>query len=126
MLFNSITFAMFLPVVFILYYLVPHKYRWAFLLAASYVFYMNLHVGYGLLLFFTTVLTYTLARRLEANPVSSRKKLCLWGGVLPFVLILLVYKTANPLIGQLNQMITAGRLSLQPLTSFASIASCNA
>ena len=116
MLFNSITFAMFLPVVFILYYLVPHKYRWAFLLAASYVFYMNLHVGYGLLLFFTTVLTYTLARRLEETPVSSRKKLCLWGGVLPFVLILLVYKTANPLIGQLNQMIATGRLSLQPLT----------
>lgn len=68
MLFNSLTFAIFLPIVFILYYLVPHKYRWAFLLIASYVFYMNLHAGYGLLLFFTTVLTYLLAKKTGQNP----------------------------------------------------------
>ncbi len=116
MLFNSLAFAIFLPIVFILYYLVPHKYRWAFLLIASYVFYMNLHAGYGLLLFFTTVLTYLLAKKLDKTPVSGRRKLCLWGGVLPLALILLVYKTANPLIGRLNEMISAGRLSLQPLT----------
>lgn len=116
MLFNSITFAIFLPVVFILYYLVPHKFRWAFLLCASYVFYMNLHIGYGLLLLFTTILTYILARLLEASPTGSRKKLCLWGGVLPLVLILLLYKTANPLIAQLNERIEAGSLSLQPIT----------
>ena len=116
MLFNSVTFAVFLPLVFILYYLVPHKYRWVFLLTASYAFYMNLHAGYGLLLLFTTILTYTLARRLEASPADSRKKLCLWGGILPLLLILLVYKTANPLIGQLNEMIAAGKVSLQPIT----------
>lgn len=116
MLFNSVSFAIFLPLVFILYYLVPHKYRWMFLLIASYAFYMNLHAGYGLLLLFTTILTYTLARRLEASPAGSRKKLCLWGGVLPLLLILLVYKTANPLIGQLNEMIAAGKVSLQPIT----------
>ncbi len=116
MLFNSTTFAIFLPIVFILYYLVPHKYRWAFLLIASYVFYMNLNAGYGLLLLFTTVLTYTLALRLEASPAPARRKLCLWGGVLPLILILLVYKTATPLVGRLNEMIAAGRLSLQPVT----------
>lgn len=116
MLFNSLKFAIFLPIVFILYYLVPHKYRWVFLLVTSYAFYMNLHPGYGLLLLFTTILTYTLARLLENAPSGARKKLCLWGGVLPLVLILLVYKTANPLIGRLNDMIAAGRLSLQPLT----------
>ena len=65
MLFNSITFAIFIPIVFLLYYALPHKYRWVFLLLASYVFYMNLHVGYGLLLFLSTILTYTLALRLE-------------------------------------------------------------
>lgn len=116
MLFNSLKFAVFLPIVFIFYYLVPHKYRWVFLLVASYAFYMNLHPGYGLLLLFTTILTYTLARLLENTPSKARKKLCLWGGVLPLVLILLVYKTANPLIGRLNAMIATGRLSLQPLT----------
>lgn len=116
MLFNSVTFAIFLPAVFLFYYLVPHKYRWVFLLAASYAFYMNLHIGYGLLLLFTTVLTYLLARGLEAAPSTAQRKLCLLGGVLPLVLILLVYKTANPLIGQLNELIEEGRLQLQPLT----------
>ena len=116
MLFNSMAFAVFLPIAFILYYLVPHKYRWGFLLIASYVFYMNLHVGYGLLLMLSTILTYALARGLEAAPSATRRRLCLWGGVLPLVLILLVYKTANPLIRQLNDMIAAGRISMQPLT----------
>ena len=68
MLFNSLTFAAFLIVVFLLYYIIPHKYRWIFLLAASYVFYMNLHVAYGLLLLATTVLTYVLGLRTEAAP----------------------------------------------------------
>ena len=116
MLFNSVTFAVFLPIVFLLYYIVPHKYRWVFLLLASYAFYMNLHVGYGLLLLFTTVLTYVLALKLAAAPSKARRKLCLWGGVLPLVCILLLYKTATPLIGRLNEMIAAGRLSLQPIT----------
>lgn len=116
MLFNSVTFAIFLPAVFIVYYLIPHKYRWVFLLAASYAFYMNLHAGYGLLLLFTTVLTYTLARMLEASPSEGRRKLCLLGGVLPLVLILLAYKTADPLIGRLNGLIAAGKLQMQPLT----------
>ena len=58
MLFNSMTFAVFLTAVFILYYIVPVKFRWIFLLAASYAFYMNLHVAYGLLLLFSTLLTY--------------------------------------------------------------------
>lgn len=116
MLFNSMAFAIFLPIVFILYYLVPHKYRWLFLLAASYAFYMNLHPGYGLLLLFTTVLTYTLARTLERTPAAARRKLCLFSGILPLVLILLLYKTAAPMIGRLNEMIAAGKLSLQPLT----------
>lgn len=111
MLFNSVTFAVFLPVVFLLYYIVPHKYRWAFLLLASYAFYMNLHFGYGLLLLFTTVLTYALARGLEAAPSAARRRLCLWGGVLPLTGILLVYKTAGPLIGRLNELIAAGRIS---------------
>ena len=39
MLFNSITFAVFLLTAFILYHIVPARFRWVFLLAASYAFY---------------------------------------------------------------------------------------
>ena len=116
MLFNSMTFAIFLPVVFLLYYALPHKYRWIFLLVASYVFYMNLHVGYGILLFLTTVLTYFLARKLENCTADTGRRSCLLGGILPLVLILLFYKTASPLIDRLNVLIDAGRLPMQPIT----------
>lgn len=116
MLFNSITFAIFIPIVFLLYYALPHKYRWVFLLLASYVFYMNLHVGYGLLLFLSTILTYTLALRLEQAGSDRAKKQCLLWGILPLVLILLFYKTANPIISLINTRIHEGGLSLQPIT----------
>ena len=37
-LFNSLAYAVFLPVVFILYWVLPHKFRWPLLLLASYYF----------------------------------------------------------------------------------------
>ena len=117
MLFNSISFGIFIIIVFVLYYLVPHKYRWCFLLIASYAFYMNLHIGYGILLFTTTVLTYVLALNLEKANTANLKKRCLLGGILPLVLVLLFYKTASPVIDRLNLFIDAGRLNMQPITA---------
>lgn len=116
MLFNSVSFGIFIITVFLLYYLVPHRFRWCFLLAASYAFYMNLHVGYGIMLFATTVLTYVLARKLEMADTIARRRRCLLGGILPLVLILLFYKTAGPAIDRLNLLIDAGRLAIHPIT----------
>ena len=116
MLFNSLSFGIFITVVFLLYCLIPHRYRWCFLLIASYVFYMNLHVGYCILLLAATVLTYVLALRLEQAATTAAKKRCLLCGILPLVLILLFYKTAAPLIDRLNLLIDTGRLHLQPVT----------
>lgn len=116
MLFNSMTFAVFLLTVFILYHIVPVRFRWVFLLAASYAFYMNLHAAYGLLLLFSTVLTYFLALELEKTPAQTKRKLCLLGGVLPLVAVLLLFKLGAPVIGRINALIGAGQLALQPLT----------
>ena len=41
MSFNSLEFLVFLPVVVLLYWLLPHKARWILLLVASYIFYMS-------------------------------------------------------------------------------------
>ena len=40
MLFNSFDFLVFFPIVVILYYAIPKKFRYLWLLAASYYFYM--------------------------------------------------------------------------------------
>ena len=46
MLFNSFAFAIFLPVVFILYWALPKKCQWAVILVSSYYFYMSWNVKY--------------------------------------------------------------------------------
>lgn len=116
MLFNTLSFGAFLIIVFILYYIFPQKFRWLFLLLASYAFYMNLHLWYGILLFLTTALTYGLALSFENAGSEREKKRNLLLGILPLVLILLFFKTANPVISRLNDAISQGSLTLQPIT----------
>ncbi|MCH5253537.1 MAG: MBOAT family protein [Lachnospiraceae bacterium] len=98
MLFNSISFGIFLVIVFLLYYTVPHKYRWLFLLLTSYAFYMNLHLWYGLLLFGATFLTYTLAIFLEKAQSAGQKKGYLLLGTLPLILVLVFFKTGRSIL----------------------------
>lgn len=66
MTFNSLHFMLFLPVVFILHWLLPHKWRWALLLAASYYFYMSWNPWFGILLAGTTLIDWYSGLRIEA------------------------------------------------------------
>lgn len=59
MLFNSFDFLVFFPIVVILYYVIPPRVRYLWLLAASYYFYMCWNAEYALLLLASTVITYT-------------------------------------------------------------------
>lgn len=58
MLFNSFTYLLFLPLVVLLHWLMPQRFRSWFLLAASYVFYMNWIPSYGVLILFLTIVNY--------------------------------------------------------------------
>ncbi|MBL7648155.1 MAG: MBOAT family protein [Candidatus Hydrogenedentes bacterium] len=61
MLFNSMHFCVYFPIVVGLYFLIPKSTRWAWLLAASYYFYMAWEPGYVLLLWLSTLLDFTAA-----------------------------------------------------------------
>lgn len=74
MLFNSLSFLIFFPVVTIVYFLLPQKVRWAFLLAASYFFYMCWNAAYALLLLASTVITYAAALLIDRSEKPSAKK----------------------------------------------------
>ena len=65
MLFNSFGYAAFLPIVFLLYWLVPKKGRWVLLLMASYWFYASWGVEYVAVLLITTALSYTAGILME-------------------------------------------------------------
>lgn len=74
MLFNSMEFAIFLPIVFMLYWAIPNKYRWILLLVSSYYFYMSWNVKYVFLILFTTLVSYGCALLLESTESVSRRK----------------------------------------------------
>ena len=92
MLFNSFAFALFLSIIFILYWICPLKYRPIFLLAASYYFYMSMDVKFVFLLIFTTLLSYLLARAFDSAPNKSLKKIYLCAGTLSLVGVLFFFK----------------------------------
>ena len=58
MLFNSIGFLAFFPLVLVSYAITPPKLRWLLLLAASYFFYMCWRPEFALLILFSTVIDY--------------------------------------------------------------------
>ena len=58
MLFNSFHFFIFFPVVTLVYFLIPRKIRYLWLLAASYYFYMSWNAAYALLIACSTAVTW--------------------------------------------------------------------
>ena len=74
MVFNSIEFLIFLPIVVVLFYLLPQKARWLMLLAASCVFYMWFVPKYILILLVTIIIDYAAGLLMERYADQSRKK----------------------------------------------------
>ena len=65
MLFNSFGYAVFLPVIFLLYWAVPRKWRWVLLFTSSYFFYASWGPEYILVLLLTTLISYYAALQME-------------------------------------------------------------
>ena len=84
MLFNSFAFAVFLPIVFVLYWVMPHKGRWILMLVASYYFYMSWNAKYVFLILFTTIISYVAAILLEKTENLRNKKKILFGTAVAF------------------------------------------
>jgi len=75
MLFNSLEFLLYFPVVVGLYFTLPHRWRWLHLLIASYAFYMAWEPAYALLIFTSTLVDYLIARRMPLEEGGRRKAL---------------------------------------------------
>ena len=93
MVFNSIEFVIFLPIVVLLFYLLPQKARWLMLLAASCVFYMWFVPKYILILLVTIIIDYSagiLMEKYENEP--KKKKTFLVISVVSTLLVLFIFK----------------------------------
>lgn len=58
MLFNSYKFLMFFPLVVFVYFIIPRKIRYVWLLVTSYFFYMCWNLQYAILIGVSTIITY--------------------------------------------------------------------
>lgn len=77
MLFNSMNFLIFFPVVVCIYFILPEKMKKFWLLASSYYFYMCWNAKYVLLLLSSTVITYAsglLLERIKQNTWDDVRK----------------------------------------------------
>jgi alginate O-acetyltransferase complex protein AlgI len=95
MLFNSIPFLIFFPVVTLLFFLLPHKVRWFLLLAASCFFYMFFKPVYILILAFTIVIDYIAGILLENEPDKRKRKKYLIMSLIANIGVLAVFKYYN-------------------------------
>lgn len=94
MLFNSIQFLIFFPIVTILYFLLPHKFRWEMLLFASCIFYMAFIPVYILILGITITIDYFAGKWIEDSE-GKRKKTVLIISILSTCLVLFIFKYFN-------------------------------
>ena len=80
MVFNSLDFLIFLPIVLLIYFVLPKKMKYLWLLFSSYYFYMCWNAKYALLIFLSTVVTYITGIVIEKIKYLSieekRKILC--------------------------------------------------
>lgn len=89
MLFNSFIFTLFLPIVFIGYWLIPHRYRNYFLLISSYYFYYSYNPYFLLLLIFTSGFDYWCAQKIH---YTNNKRFYLWLSLSLNIGVLFIFK----------------------------------
>lgn len=98
MLFNSIAFLLFFPILCALYFCIPAsqlRLRNLLLLVASYYFYMNWDPAYALLLLTSTVITYLAALGIGYFKEKRKKKICLVSSLVLNLAILFLFKYFN-------------------------------
>jgi len=92
MQFNSISYVVFFPLVLIAYNLIPARFRWALLLAASYYFYMCWRPEYLALILFSTGVDYWAGLRMGAQSTRAERKPYLICSVVTNLLLLASFK----------------------------------
>jgi len=74
MLFNSLDYLIFLPLVVVAFYLIPNRFRWVLLLAASYYFYMCWKWQYIFLIVISTMVDFYAGIQIAKTPDKKKKR----------------------------------------------------
>jgi len=114
MLFNSLHFLLFFPIVCVVYFSLPSlKARNLFLLGASYYFYMNWEPVYALLLLTSTTITYFAALGIGHYTKKSIKRLSLVASLVLNLSILFLFKYYNFAAENISDLLSRWGMSAQ-------------
>ena len=119
MLFNSLHFALFLPIVFILYWFVTNKtlpLQNVLLLVSSYFFYACWDWRFLFLLIFSTLLDYLTALKMKDTKNDSAKKCWLWLSITVNVGFLGIFKYYNFFAASFSEALSHIGLNINPWT----------
>jgi alginate O-acetyltransferase complex protein AlgI len=119
MLFNSLNFAIFLPIIFILYWFVTNKslkFQNLLLLASSYFFYGFWDWRFLFLLLFSTLLDYYTGIKMSDTNNASKKRFWFWLSVSINLGFLGVFKYYNFFADSFAEAITHFGLKVNPWT----------
>ncbi len=92
MLFNSLHFLLFFPVVVVVYYATPPSFRWIWLLGSSYYFYMSWHPAYIILIVFSTMVDYLAGLGMGREKEKRGRRKYLWGSLAVNLGLLFLFK----------------------------------
>ncbi|MBR3807759.1 MAG: MBOAT family protein [Lachnospiraceae bacterium] len=111
MLFNSLDFLIFFPIVVLIYFIIPRKIRYIWLLVASYYFYMCWNTKYALLIGISTLITYTSGLIIGKCQKGWSKKLVVALSFVSNLGILVFYKYFDFILENIN--VVLGKCSMQ-------------
>jgi D-alanyl-lipoteichoic acid acyltransferase DltB (MBOAT superfamily) len=108
MLFNSIHFYIFAPVVILVFYQLPHRAQRLWIFLASLYFYAVFEFAFILLLLYSIVITYAAILRIVDSPVEWKRRFWLGVAVFGNLALLIVFKYLHLVYDVINFLIGAG------------------
>jgi len=91
--FNTLSYFIFLPVIFLVHYFSPDRLRWLVLLTASFIFYSALKAPHLIVvLLLVTTISYFAGICMDRSEDQKIRRYILWGGISANVLIFVILK----------------------------------
>ncbi len=115
MLFNSLEFLIFFPIITLIYFVIPHKVRYLWLLIASYYFYMCWNPQYALLIMASTVFTWLGGYVISKTENQKYRRLAVGLNFLINLLILFFFKYFAFTLENVNRLLSL--INISPITN---------
>lgn len=111
MLFNSLEFLIFFPIVTLIYFVIPHKIRYLWLLVASYYFYMCWNPRYALLMAASTLFTWLGGAVIDATTNPKVRKAAVGLNFAVNLLILFFFKYFAFTVENVNSLLAIFKIA---------------